>query len=172
MENLDDKEKAKHAPIAVAHTSDKNGPKTAKQIIQTSDESDQETPIFSIKKSSPQRKVQKVQIVRSDGGKTQVRGLLPGQKLVQMPDGKLQLFSPPNVPQQQQQQQQSQQQPISTFGDIQTQNNAGQKQMVLVDSKVSKMYMLLKFKYYSFLKTFYLLCMFVYLLRNTIHLHL
>ena len=69
MENLDDKEKAKHAPIAVADTSDKNGPKTAKQIIQTSDESDQETPIFSIKKPSPQRKVQKVQIVRSDGGK-------------------------------------------------------------------------------------------------------
>ena len=68
MENLDDKEKAKHAPIAVADTSDKNGPKTAKQIIQTSDESDQETPI-SIKKPSPQRKVQKVQIVRSDGGK-------------------------------------------------------------------------------------------------------
>ena len=167
MENLDDKEKEEHALIAVADTSDKNDPKTPKQIIQTSDESDQETPIFSIKKPSPQRKVQKVQIVRSDGGKTQVRGLLPGQKLVQMPDGKLQLFSPPNVPQQQQQQQQSQQQPISTFGDIQTQNNAGQKHMVLVDSKVSK-----KFKYYSFLKTFYLLCMFVYLLRNTIHLHL
>ena len=165
MENLDDKEKAKHAPIAVANTSDKNGPKTAKQIIQTSDESDQETPI-SIKKPSPQRKVQKVQIVRSDGGKTQVRGLLPGQKLMQMPDGKLQIFSQPNVPQQQLQQ------PMSTIGDIQTQNNAGQKQMVLVDSKVSRMYMLLKFKYYSFLKTFYLLCMFVYLLRNTIHLHL
>ena len=69
MENLDDKEKAKHAPIAVADTSDKNDPKTPKQTIQTSDESDQETPIFSIKKSSPQRKVQKVQIVRSDGGK-------------------------------------------------------------------------------------------------------
>ena len=52
MENLDDKEKAKHAPIALADTSDKNGPKTAKQIIQTSDGSDQETPIFSIKKPS------------------------------------------------------------------------------------------------------------------------
>ena len=138
MENLDDKEKAKHAPIAVADTSDKNDPKTPKQIIETSEESDQETPIFSIKKPSPQRKVQKVQIVRSDGGKTQVRGLLPGQKLVQMPDGKLQLFSPPNVPQQQQPQ--SQQQPISTFGNMQTQNNAGQKQMVLVDSKVSRVY--------------------------------
>lgn len=140
MENLDDKEKDKHAhtTIAVADTSDKNGPKTPKQLIETLDESDQETPIFSIKKPSPQRKVQKVQIVRSDGGKTQVRGLLPGQKLVQMPDGKLQLFSPPNVPQQQQPQ--SQQQPISTFGNMQTQNNAGQKQMVLVDSKVSRMY--------------------------------
>ena len=144
MENLDDKEKDKHAhtTIAVADTSDKNGPKKPKQLIETLEESDHETPIFSIKKPSPQRKVQKVQIVRSDGGKTQVRGLLPFQKLVQMPDGKLQLFSPPNDPQQQQQQQQSQQQPISTFGDIQTQNNAGQKQMVLVDSKVSRMYML------------------------------
>ena len=139
MENLDDKEKDKHAHIAVADTSDKNDPKTPKQIIETSEKSDQETPIFSIKKPSPQRKVQKVQIVRSDGGKTQVRGLLPGQKLVQMPDGKLHLFSPPNVPQQQPQ---SKQQPISTFGNMQTQNNAGQKQMVLVDSKVSRMYMI------------------------------
>ena len=52
---------------------------------------------------SPQ---QKVQIVRSADGKIQVRGLLPGQQLVQMPDGKLQIFSQPNAPQQQQQQQQ------------------------------------------------------------------
>ena len=48
---------------------------------------------------SPQ---QKVQIVRSADGKIQVRGLLPGQQLVQMPDGKLQIFSQPNAPQQQQ----------------------------------------------------------------------
>ena len=54
---------------------------------------------------SPQ---QKVQIVRSADGKIQVRGLLPGQQLVQMPDGKLQIFSQPNAPQQQQQQQQQQ----------------------------------------------------------------
>ena len=143
MENLDDKEKDEHAHIAVADTSDKNDPKTPKQIIQTSDESDQETPIFSIKKPSPQRKVQKVQIVRSDGGKTQVRGLFPGQKLVQMPDGKLQIFSSPYVPQQQKQQSQSLQQPISTIGDIQTQNNAGQKQML--EAKVSRMYILKQF---------------------------
>ena len=38
---------------------------------------------------------QKVQIVRSSDGKIQVRGLLPGQQLVQMPDGKLQIFSQP-----------------------------------------------------------------------------
>lgn len=43
--------------------------------------------------SSPQ---QKVQIVRSNDGKIQVRGLLPGQQLVQMPDGKLQIFSQPS----------------------------------------------------------------------------
>ena len=36
---------------------------------------------------------QKVQIVKSADGKIQVRGLLPGQQLVQMPDGRLQIFS-------------------------------------------------------------------------------
>ena len=36
---------------------------------------------------------QKVQIVKSADGKVQVRGLLPGQQLVQMPDGRLQIFS-------------------------------------------------------------------------------
>ena len=36
---------------------------------------------------------QKVQIVKSADGKLQVRGLLPGQQLVQMPDGRLQIFS-------------------------------------------------------------------------------
>ena len=43
--------------------------------------------------ASPQ---QKVQIVRSADGKIQVRGLLPGQQLVQMPDGRLQIFSAPS----------------------------------------------------------------------------
>lgn len=38
---------------------------------------------------------QKVQIVRAGDGKIQVKGLLPGQQLVQMPDGKLQIFSNP-----------------------------------------------------------------------------
>ena len=42
---------------------------------------------------------QKVQIVRSSDGKIQVRGLLPGQQLVQMPDGKLQIFSQPTAQQ-------------------------------------------------------------------------
>jgi len=36
---------------------------------------------------------QKVQIVRSTDGKIQVRGLLPGQQLIQMPDGKLQIVT-------------------------------------------------------------------------------
>ena len=36
---------------------------------------------------------QKVQIVKSADGKIQVRGLLPGQQLVMMPDGRLQIFS-------------------------------------------------------------------------------
>ena len=64
--------------------------------------------------ASPAAQQQKVQIVRSSDGKIQVRGLLPGQQLVQMPDGKLQIFS--NQPAQQQQQQQQttilQQQPV------------------------------------------------------------
>ncbi len=47
----------------------------------------------------PQQTQQKVQIVRSADGKIQVRGLLPGQQLVQMPDGKLQIFSQPPPPQ-------------------------------------------------------------------------
>ncbi len=45
--------------------------------------------------SSPQQPQQKVQIIRSSDGKIQVKGLLPGQQLVQMPDGKLQIFSQP-----------------------------------------------------------------------------
>jgi nucleosome-remodeling factor subunit BPTF len=40
---------------------------------------------------------QKVQIVRSNDGKLQVRGLLPGQQLVQTPDGKLQIFTQQGV---------------------------------------------------------------------------
>merc|ERR1712025_353703 len=42
---------------------------------------------------SPDPGIQQVQIVKSADGKIQVRGLLPGQQLVQMPDGKLQIFS-------------------------------------------------------------------------------
>jgi len=36
---------------------------------------------------------QKVQIVRSEEGKIKVRGLWPGQQLVQLPDGQLKIFS-------------------------------------------------------------------------------
>ena len=36
---------------------------------------------------------QKVQVIKSADGKIQVRGLLPGQRLVQMPDGRLKVFS-------------------------------------------------------------------------------
>jgi len=43
--------------------------------------------------SPGQSNQQKVQIVKSADGKIQVRGLLHGQQLVQMPDGKLQIFS-------------------------------------------------------------------------------
>ena len=41
---------------------------------------------------------QKVQIVRSGDGKIQVRGLLPDQQLMQMPDGKIQILANPNAP--------------------------------------------------------------------------
>lgn len=36
---------------------------------------------------------QRVQILRAADGKLQVRGLLPGQQLVQMPDGKLHVLN-------------------------------------------------------------------------------
>lgn len=36
---------------------------------------------------------QRVQILRGPDGKIQVRGLMPGQQLVQMPDGKLHVLS-------------------------------------------------------------------------------
>lgn len=36
---------------------------------------------------------QRVQILRGPDGKLQVRGLLPGQQLVQMPDGKLHVLN-------------------------------------------------------------------------------
>ena len=50
-----------------------------------------------------QQTQQKVQIVRSNDCKSQVRGILPGQQLVQMPDGKLQIFSQQQHPHVQQQ---------------------------------------------------------------------
>ena len=49
------------------------------------------TPTVGAAQQSPVQ--QKVQIVKSADGKIQVRGLLPGQQLVQMPDGRLQIFS-------------------------------------------------------------------------------
>lgn len=59
------------------------------------------TPV--IKQAEPQ----KVQITRTADGKLTVKGLLPGQQLVQYPDGKLQVISGGVVQQQQQQQQQT-----------------------------------------------------------------
>lgn len=50
-----------------------------------------------VQPQAQQQTQQKVQIVRSSDGKIQVRGLLPGQQLVQMPDGKLQIFSQPTA---------------------------------------------------------------------------
>ncbi|CAD6241102.1 GSCOCG00009137001-RA-CDS [Cotesia congregata] len=43
--------------------------------------------------STPQQGQQKVQILRGPDGKLQVRGLMPGQQLVQMPDGKLHVLN-------------------------------------------------------------------------------
>ena len=67
----------------------------------------------TVQKKQPQQQLQpvqqqqqKVQIVRYRDGKIQARGLLPGQQLVQMPDGKLKVFSQPTTVQQQQLQQQ------------------------------------------------------------------
>lgn len=42
---------------------------------------------------------QRVQILRGPDGKIQVRGLMPGQQLVQMPDGKLHVLSTTDSPQ-------------------------------------------------------------------------
>ena len=60
----------------------------------------QQTPVLApmaSPSSAATQPQQKVQIVRSSDGKIQVRGLLPGQQLVQMPDGKLQIFTNPNA---------------------------------------------------------------------------
>ncbi|XP_072747484.1 LOW QUALITY PROTEIN: nucleosome-remodeling factor subunit NURF301 [Anoplolepis gracilipes] len=43
--------------------------------------------------NSPMQVQQKVQILRGPDGKLQVRGLLPGQQLIQMPDGKLHVLN-------------------------------------------------------------------------------
>jgi len=51
------------------------------------------TPIKPKSGSSPVPVKQKVQIVKATDGKIQVRGLLPDQQLVQMSDGRLQIFS-------------------------------------------------------------------------------
>ncbi|XP_063224982.1 nucleosome-remodeling factor subunit NURF301 isoform X2 [Bacillus rossius redtenbacheri] len=46
---------------------------------------------------APPMTQQKVQILKGPDGKIQVRGLLPGQQLVQMPDGKLHVFNAAQV---------------------------------------------------------------------------
>lgn len=43
--------------------------------------------------SSPQIQQHKVQIIRGPDGKVSVRGLNPGQQLIQMPDGKLHVLT-------------------------------------------------------------------------------
>lgn len=50
-------------------------------------------PIFLGTTNSPVQVQQKVQILRGPDGKLQVRGLLPGQQLIQMPDGKLHVLN-------------------------------------------------------------------------------
>lgn len=41
----------------------------------------------------PKQEAQKVQIIRGPDGKVSVRGLNPGQQLIQMPDGKLHVYT-------------------------------------------------------------------------------
>ncbi|KAF3427886.1 hypothetical protein E2986_08829 [Frieseomelitta varia] len=52
----------------------------------------QNKPFISTKRPIPQIQ-QRVQIIRGPDGKLQVRGLMPGQQLVQMPDGKLHVLN-------------------------------------------------------------------------------
>lgn len=49
--------------------------------------------VISLDTNSPVQVQQRVQILRGPDGKLQVRGLLPGQQLVQMPDGKLHVLN-------------------------------------------------------------------------------
>jgi len=49
--------------------------------------------IFLGTNSPVQAVQQKVQILRGPDGKLQVRGLLPGQQLIQLPDGKLHVLN-------------------------------------------------------------------------------
>ncbi len=56
----------------------------------------QSAPVTSAAMSSPGSQ-QRIQIIRSSNGKLQIYGLLPGQQLVQTPDGKLQIFTPQSV---------------------------------------------------------------------------
>jgi nucleosome-remodeling factor subunit BPTF len=49
--------------------------------------------IFLGATNTPVQVQQRVQILRGPDGKLQVRGLLPGQQLVQMPDGKLHVLN-------------------------------------------------------------------------------
>ena len=82
-----------NGPRIITPSSMRPGVSTTQIVQQNSSPSNitgiQQTPPAT---PSPQ---QKVQIVRSADGKIQVRGLLPGQQLVQMPDGRLQIFSSP-----------------------------------------------------------------------------
>lgn len=48
----------------------------------------------SVVPPKPSNEAQKVQIIRGPDGKVSVRGLNPGQQLIQMPDGKLHVLSP------------------------------------------------------------------------------
>ena len=67
-----------------------NPPKPANAPIASTSTAAKQPQQFHSVKPAPQ---QKVQIFRSSDGKTQVQGLLPGQQVVQMPGGKLQIFS-------------------------------------------------------------------------------
>ncbi|XP_012274975.1 nucleosome-remodeling factor subunit NURF301 isoform X2 [Orussus abietinus] len=72
-------------------------PKTTQQMQNTNQQQTQQSLIKGSQTASQATPVQhvqqRVQILRGPDGKLQVRGLMPGQQLVQMPDGKLHVLN-------------------------------------------------------------------------------
>ena len=109
-----------------------------------------EPPTNAIPSMQQQQQIQqKVQIVRSSDGKIQVRGLFPGQQLVQMPDGKLQIFSQATTVQQQKPQQNQlqpvQQQQMQQVQQVQRVQEVQQVQKVQQPQQVQQQPVLFRF---------------------------